>query len=153
MQGQEERIRALQQMPLFGGIRDDTLVFILGLCREAALPSGAYFFREGDAAEAMFVLEAGSVEVRRKVAGGEVALCRLGRGACFGEMALVDLSPRSATVQAVEDCRCLEISAGSLFRLYEHDLEQFTLIQMNIGRELSRRLRLADERALRDGWR
>lgn len=148
MQVRAERILTLQQMPFFGGIREDMLVFLLDHCSEAKVPRGTVFFREGEPAESLFVLEAGSVEVRRRGERGEIVLCRLGRGACFGEMALVDLSPRSATVQALEDCSTLEIFADSLYRLYERDLEQFTLIQMNIARELSRRLRLADDRSV-----
>ncbi|NMF91503.1 cyclic nucleotide-binding domain-containing protein [Aromatoleum petrolei] len=147
MQGRAERILRLQQMPLFGGIRADMLDFLLGRCAERAVLAGAFVFREGEPAESMFVLEAGSVAVRRHACGGEVVLCTLGPGACFGEMALIDLSPRSATVQALEDCRALEIFAANLFELYERDVEQFALIQMNIARELSRRLRLADDRA------
>jgi CRP-like cAMP-binding protein len=51
-------------------------------------------------------------------------------------------------VRAVEDCSGFEIFAGGLFALYERDLEQFALIQMNMARELSRRLRRADDRLL-----
>jgi CRP/FNR family cyclic AMP-dependent transcriptional regulator len=72
----------------------------------------------------------------------------LARGDCFGEMALIDLNPRSASVVAVEDCIALEISHQALYVLYEHYLEQFTLIQMNL-REVSRRLRALDERLSR----
>lgn len=141
------RIATLQETPLFGGIREDALSFLLGISADVHVALGEFFFREGDKGESMFVLESGSVEVRKTVGGSELPLCRLGRGACFGEMALIDLSPRSASVQALEDCSGFEISASSLFGLYERDLEQFTLIQMNMARELSRRLRIADERA------
>lgn len=146
METQAARISTLQQMPLFGGIRDDVLAFLLGHCAEVAVAEGVFFFRQGEAAESMFVLESGRVEVRHALAEGESVLCRLGPGACFGEMALIDLGRRSASVQALEDCHAVEIFAASLFRLYERDLEQFTLIQMNIARELSRRLRAADAR-------
>lgn len=147
MQGRAERIARLQQMPLFGGVREDMLEFLLGRCAERAVPAGVFVFREGEPAESMFVLEAGHVAVRRHAKEGDIVLCTLGPGACFGEMALIDLAPRSATVQAVEDCHTLEIFAANFYELYERDLEQFTLIQMNIARELSRRLRLADDRA------
>jgi CRP-like cAMP-binding protein len=69
----------------------------------------------------------------------------LGPGDCFGEMALMDLFPRSASVIARDDCRALEIAAGDLLDLYEHDVEQFALVQMNMGREVCRRLRATDE--------
>ncbi len=69
----------------------------------------------------------------------------LEQGDCFGEMALMDMKSRSASVLALEACSAIELSAGCLFELYEHDLEQFTLIQMNMGREVSRRLRETDD--------
>ena len=66
-------------------------------------------------------------------------------GDCFGEMALMDLFPRSASIRALADCTAIELTPDDLMRLYEHDLEQFTLVQMNIGREVCRRLRATDE--------
>jgi hypothetical protein len=48
------------------------------------------------------------------------------------------------------DCKAIELKHASIFRLYQEDLEQFALIQMNISRELSRRLRVADETLFRE---
>jgi CRP/FNR family transcriptional regulator, cyclic AMP receptor protein len=70
----------------------------------------------------------------------------LQEGDCFGEMALIDHCPRSASVRAVEDCRATRISAADLHRVYARDLKQFALIQMNMGREVCRRLREANDR-------
>ena len=70
---------------------------------------------------------------------------RFGPGDCFGEMALLDLYPRSASVRAEADCTAIELAPDNLLRLFEHDAEQFALIQMNIAREMSRRLRATDE--------
>lgn len=143
-----KRIALLQQMPLFGGIREDALSFLLEVSRDVHVRAGAFFFREGDPGESMFVLDSGTVEVRKKTRQATLLLSRLGPGDCFGEMTLIDLAPRSASVQALEDCGAFEIFAASLHRLYERDLEQFALIQMNMARELSRRLRATDERLL-----
>lgn len=142
------RVALLQQMPLFGGIRADVLAFLVSVSQEARVGRGKYFFREGERGESMFVLESGAVDVIRRSTCTSRVLCRLGAGDSFGEMALIDLGPRSASVQAVEECRGFELFAGGLFALYERDLEQFALIQMNMARELSRRLRRADDRLL-----
>jgi CRP-like cAMP-binding protein len=64
-------------------------------------------------------------------------------------MALMDMYPRSASVQAETDSSAFKISSAALLDLYQHDMEQFTLLQMNLGREVSRRLREADERLFR----
>lgn len=138
-------IELLQAMPIFGALREDTLAFLLEWMRPRSTPAGDYFFREGDDAAAVFVLEAGVASVLKGWGGREVLLRRLLSGDCFGEMALMDLMPRSASVRAEADCLALELRGDDLYRLYEHDLEQFTLIQMNLGREVSRRLRATDE--------
>jgi CRP-like cAMP-binding protein len=61
----------------------------------------------------------------------------------------MDLGPRSASVRALGDCTAICISAANLYQLYTLDLKQFTLIQMNMGREVCRRLREADSRLFR----
>jgi CRP-like cAMP-binding protein len=86
------------------------------------------------------------VAVVKRWQGVDHHLRHLGPGDCFGEMALIDMSPRSASVIALEDCSALRLTNADLHRVYQADLEQFALIQMNIARELSRRLRIANER-------
>jgi len=143
---QQTRIEALQRMPIFGGLRRDILELLVGAAEVTSVPRNQYFFRENDRATAMFVVEAGEVSVLKSWNAKEYEIGRLGPGDCFGEMALIDLFPRSASVRAVQDCSAITLSMESVHRLYEQDLEQFALILMNIGRELSRRLRIADER-------
>jgi len=143
------RIELLQGMPIFGAIREDALHFLLDLTRTVNVCGGDFFFREGDAASGMFVLETGRVVVVKSWRGQQLPLRELASGDCFGEMALMDLLPRSASVQALEDCTAIELSHEHLYRLYKRDIEQFTLIQMNLGRELSRRLRATDEQLFR----
>jgi CRP-like cAMP-binding protein len=142
----DQRIQLLQSTPIFGAIQASTLELLLGSTANAQLPAGAHFFREGEAADAMFVLESGRGAVVKRWGGVDHHLRDLGVGDCFGEMALIDMSPRSASVIALEDCSAIRLTNADLFRVYRADLEQFALIQMNLARELSRRLRLANER-------
>jgi CRP-like cAMP-binding protein len=143
------RIQLLQAMPIFGGIKDDVLAFLVEQTTSVTVPQGRFFFREGERGEAMYVLEEGEVAVVKSWEGRGYVLKRMSRGDSFGEMALVDLCPRSASVKATRDTRALELDGELLLKLYEHDMEQFTLIQMNVAREISRRLRVADERIFR----
>lgn len=138
-------VELLQGMPIFGGLREDTLLFLLKLMSPRTVQAGERFFSEGDEARSLFVLESGRARVLKGWGGREVLLRQLLPGDCFGEMALMDLMTRSATVRADDACQALELHSDDLFQLYEHDLEQFTLIQMNLGREVSRRLRATDE--------
>jgi CRP/FNR family transcriptional regulator, cyclic AMP receptor protein len=136
-----ERIARLQQTPVFGGLSARALKSLVAGSRLVEMPAGGLFMREGELGDTVYVLELGRVEVLKDL-GGELRLLKeLGPGDCFGEMALLDVSPRSATVRALEACRALEIPAATLYQLYEEDLEQFSMLSLNMGREVSRRLR------------
>ena len=139
-------LELLQAMPLFGAIRDDTLGFLLARANDVAVARDEYFFRENDQGSSMFVLETGRVAVFKSWVDQVRQLAVLERGDCFGEMALVEMVARSASVQALDDCAAIELPIDSLHELYQHDLEQFAIIQMNMSREISRRLRKADDR-------
>jgi CRP/FNR family cyclic AMP-dependent transcriptional regulator len=139
------RVELLQQMPIFGAVRTDALQLLLEGARAARVAAGGWFFREQDAAQSMFVLESGRVAVVKQWQGRELSLRVLGPGDCFGEMALLDLFPRSASVRAIEDCVAIELTPADLLRLFEYDSEQFALVQMNLAREMCRRLRVTDE--------
>ena len=108
-----------------------------------------FFFREGEDGDALFVLESGEAAVLKSWRGQDRMVQALSVGDCFGEMAVMDHCHRSASVQAKDDCTAIRISSGDLYRVYGQDLKQFTLIQMNMGREVSRRLRDANNRLFR----
>ena len=141
----------LKDIALFGALSEDTLMFLLHRASEIRCPRGDYVFREGDPAQSIYVLESGRLAVLKRWGGRQYLLGQLEAGACFGEMALMDMHPRSASVLALADSLTFKIGAPALLELYQHDLEQFALLQMNLGREVSRRLREADERMFR--WR
>ncbi len=143
------RIELLQGAPVFGAIREDALRFLLERASAVEVAAGGFFFREGDRAESMFVLEHGSAEVFKTWQQREFVLLNLAEGDCFGEMALLDLFPRSANVRALDDCQAIELGAAVMYDLFHFDAEQFALIQMNIGREVCRRLRATDEMLFR----
>jgi CRP/FNR family cyclic AMP-dependent transcriptional regulator len=139
------RIALLQAMPIFGALRDDALECLLEDAPWVERGAGEHWFREGDAAQCMYVIEHGTVEVRKRWQGRDWPLHRLHAGDCFGEMALMDFFPRSASVVSIEPCRAMALASAALQRLAERDMEQFALIQMNLGREVCRRLRATDE--------
>jgi CRP/FNR family transcriptional regulator, cyclic AMP receptor protein len=145
----EARVALLQRMPIFGGIRADVLQFLLALCPVVSVPKNEFFFREDDEADSMFVLQSGRVAVLKSWEKREYLLSTLKEGDCFGELALMDHGPRSASVRAVLDCSAICLSAADLYKLYSIDPKQFALIQMNMGREVCRRLREADNRRFR----
>jgi len=147
---QEERLKMLQKMPIFGGIRDDILEFLLEGAAEISLSEGDFLFVENDPGNAMYVLEKGRVAILKLWGKIYYRLSYLNAGDCIGEMSLIDLGRRSASVLAMADCKAIELTSASILNLYQKDLEQFSLIQLNMSRELSSRLRIADETLFRE---
>ncbi len=135
----------LREIGLFGGLGDDILeTFVAGLTR-LQLASGADVFHEGEAGRDLFVILAGEIEVlRRSKHGHETRVALLGPGDWFGEMSILDVLPRSATMRVVAPAELLRFSAQDLDTLYRRDVRAYALLVLNIARELSRRLRVAD---------
>ena len=140
-----ERLELLAEMPAFGGMNAATLELVARLAEPVEVSAGEHFFREGDETQAMYVLQTGQVEIYKTWQSSSKVLRCMKAGDCFGEMALIDLFPRSASALAVESSKALEITPPILHEIYQQDLEQFTMLQMNMGREISRRLRRVDE--------
>jgi CRP-like cAMP-binding protein len=135
----------LRNIGLFGALSDEVLAFLAGMLTVVKPTIGETIFREGDEANAMFVVLAGEMEVTKKSRGAvDARVAVLGPGDWFGEMSIVDIQPRSATVRALAPGRLIRISAADLDALYRHDVRSYAIIVLNLARELSRRLRVAD---------
>lgn len=138
-------VDALREIGLFGALSDDVLEYLVKALPVIVVNPGESVFREGDQAREMFVVLDGECEVlKRGKRGIEARVALLGPGDWFGEMSILDVQPRSATVMALAPSRLIRIGAESLDQLYRRDLKAYALIVLNIARELSRRLRVAD---------
>jgi CRP-like cAMP-binding protein len=136
----------LARIPIFGGLPDRVVSRIVDLTRVMAVPAGAQVFVEGDLAHSMFVVRQGELEIcKRGRNGAEFCLAVLHPGDCVGEMSLIDIQPRSATVRALEAASLYVLDHAAIADLYHTDLEIYTLFVLNVAREISRRLRQADQ--------
>ncbi len=136
----------LADIALFGGLDDETLQVLTRELPSKLVEAGQVVVREGDTATDMYVVIGGELEVvKAGSGGGEARVALFGPGDWFGEMAIVDVQPRSATVRALAPTMLLRIGADEVDRLfYRRDLKAYAMFVMNIARELSRRLRVAD---------
>ena len=132
-------------IPIFGAIGEDTTDFLLNRAERVDVKSGEYFFRQGDPGDGVYVIRTGSVMVLKERAGEGVYLRSLGAGDCFGEMSLIAMIGRTASIRASEATSAILLKNAHLMELYERDLEQFTLLMMNMSREVCRRYHELDE--------
>lgn len=141
-----DQTELIQRTAVCGGLRRETLLFILNQSSQQNVSQGSYFFREGDAGDCLYVIRSGTAVIERSWEGDAIVLARLEAGDCFGEMSLIDLQRRFASVRAEADCKVIRIPYTSLSKLCQVDTEQYAMVMMNLGREVSRRLRIAGER-------
>ena len=105
-----DRLEQLKGIQLFSGLKQPALELIARIAQEETHPRGTKIFRHGDPGEKLYLILEGKVRISREVPGmGEEALAVLGPGQMFGEMALLDESPRSADANVHETCRLLAV--------------------------------------------
>ena len=85
------------------------------------LSAGEYLFREGESAEFGYVVKNGNIEIVKSSVTEELVLAELGPGSLFGEMALIDGSPRSAGARASVDSSVTEIRSDTFNHLIRND--------------------------------
>jgi CRP-like cAMP-binding protein len=93
----------LLDTPMFGDLDESELSQIVHIMQLQHLRPGQVLFREGSPGEAWYVLYEGNVDVLLGADGDERVIASLGARSCFGEMAVLDGSPRSATVRAADE--------------------------------------------------
>jgi CRP-like cAMP-binding protein len=134
------------QVPILAGLPEPVLARVIRVARDVPLRDGQVLFKEGDMARSMFVVREGELEVcKRGRTGTEFCVALLKAGDCVGEMSLVDIQPRSATLRARGAARLYAFDQAEVAKLYANDLQTYALLLHNIAREISRRLRCADQ--------
>ncbi len=135
----------LADIDVFGGLDDESLALLASSLPTRRVEAGDLVVAEGDVSREMFVIVGGELEVLKHGGGKDVRVALLGPSDWFGEMAIVDVQPRSATVRAVAPTLLLTMSPDDVDKLlYRRDVKAYAHFIMNVARELSRKLRVAD---------
>jgi CRP-like cAMP-binding protein len=138
----------IKDMPLFKDFTDVELDEFLAISDPAVHRAGDLIIRQGDEGECMYYIAQGTCSVLANREGHHVELARLGPGEVFGELAIFDKSPRSATVRAVTDCVVLSVSGGLLNALATILPGAAYKLLVGIVREIGDRLRKTSARYL-----
>lgn len=136
----------LREIGLFGALADEVLAHLSRTLKTIRVAPGETVFREGDdAGRQMYVVRDGEIEVtKRSRRGRETRVAILGPSDWFGEMSVLDMQARSATVRALAPSQLIRFTSEDMDALYRFDLKSYALVVLNIARDLSRRLRVAD---------
>ncbi len=139
---QPDQLRAIG---LFGGLDDELLAHLAETLPVLEIAAGEELYRQGERGHELYVTIEGQLEaVMVSPRGNETRLGVFGPNDWFGEMALIDVMARPATVRAVTPTRLLQMCPHHLDAVYRRDVKAYALLVMNIARQLSRKLRIAE---------
>ncbi|MDR2701310.1 MAG: cyclic nucleotide-binding domain-containing protein [Spirochaetaceae bacterium] len=136
----------LQKYSLFGGLLPDQIKQILPHMTDEFYNAGEDVIVEGTPNDRIWFIMEGRIAVIKN----NITLCELDEGNTFGEMEVLDIMPSVATIKAITPTRTISMSNRGLREIHKSDLQSFSLIVMNLARDLSRRLRHMDEQAVQD---
>jgi CRP-like cAMP-binding protein len=132
----------LQKYSLFGGLLEEQIESIIPLMEKEKFAPDEVIIAEGKPNDKIYFLIEGQVSVNR----GNIVLSLFGEGEAFGEMEVLDVMPAVASIKASSSVTVISISNKALREIYKIDIKAFSLIIMNLARDLSRRLRKMDEK-------
>ncbi len=126
---------------MFGGLDSDARAAIEAEARWTRLQSGDTLFREGEAADALYVVIKGRLRVLVGGPTGGMLVAEIGRGEVVGEMALLTGAPRSATVVAVRDSQLVRLSQAAFERIASRCPAAMLLVTRRLVMRLQRTTR------------
>jgi CRP/FNR family cyclic AMP-dependent transcriptional regulator len=135
----------LKRVDILNSLSESQLEKVAKLCREQAHSADEIIFKENDASSELYLIQDGLVEITLSVPdpGTERRIITLGKGQIFGEMALVDEGPRSASARCIADGTRLWVAERADFiSLCEEDTNIGFIVMRNIAADLAFKLRL-----------
>jgi signal transduction histidine kinase len=138
---------ALESLNLFRNLAPDELQILRSITQERKIAAGGEIFREGDTGDGVYFVKSGLVEISGLInAAARRVFSQLGPGEIFGEMAVIEDHPRSATATALKETEIYFIPRGEILAL----LQRSPGLAFNVLHEISRRLREFDQFHLRE---
>lgn len=135
----EAKIQFLRRVPIFGALNQDSLQRVAAIMSEKIYSRKSIVFHEGDHGDTLYIIKNGRIKIAKVAMDGrEKTLTILQGGDFFGEMAIFDNLPRSATAEALDnDVHLFAISKGDFERL----INENPSIALRIMKDLTRRIR------------
>ena len=141
------KAESLKQSPIFADLSGEELQKVAGATKEKTFPEGGTIFTESMAGQSLFLIRSGNVKISKMLGeGDERTLAILGPGECFGEMAIVDGGPRSASAVVVKKAEVLTLDKKDFQSLCEGNPKLGYKLMTNLTRVMVKRLRGAQDK-------
>jgi CRP-like cAMP-binding protein len=135
----------LKNVTVFSGMDDKSLRMICDRCEVLSYDSGTVVIEENTPATEIFILLKGCVAIVLGLPEEPFELLRFGSGNCLGEASVIGIQKHSASAITVEKSTLLVLSRSVMMEIFDADKALFSLLILNIARELARRLHHSNE--------
>ncbi len=132
---------------MFGGLTEDQLKIIHDYLDEQSYAKGTRILKQGEPNNTVYFIAEGEVSIQKHPLGKEDqqrVITTLHVGDSFGEMELIDIQSCAASAVCLTDVTVISLSNQSLYKLSTTHLKTYTMLILNLARDISRRLRSTD---------
>lgn len=147
----DDLLETLEHVTIFSGFTHEDLTDICSKCSLVEARNGEIIFEEGTPATEILILLKGRVAVVLNMKNEPIELMQCKPGSCIGEASVIGIQMHSAAAVVLEDATLMVLRRQVLMDLFEDDKGLFSLLILNIARELARRLHHTDEVLLHYG--
>ncbi|HPG30092.1 MAG TPA: cyclic nucleotide-binding domain-containing protein [bacterium] len=136
-------INLIKKNEIFNLLTDEELKLIETICKTKKMDESESIFEEGDESDALYILMKGrvAIEIQLQMKSDKASVHTVEEGQVFGEFALIDKAPRSASAIAVKESTLLEISINDLNKLMDSNSNIGYKIMKNFNKILSTRIK------------
>jgi CRP-like cAMP-binding protein len=133
-------LEMLKKVTVFAGIEEEKLAGLCSCCKLVSFKKGEKVISEGTVSSEIFIIIRGRLKIVLNAGDRQIDLIELHAGHCVGEASVIGVQSHSASVIATEDSDLMELGRKTLMDMAQNDKDLFSLIILNIARELARRL-------------
>jgi CRP-like cAMP-binding protein len=137
----------LRRHSFFGGLMDGQIDAVVPLMQVESFKEGDYIIHEGQPNDKIYFILEGRAEALKE----GMRLFVFEEGTTFGEMEVLDIMPAEASIRCLAPARVMFLSNRALYSLYKSDINVFSILVMNLARDISRRLRNMNKRLAQSG--
>ncbi|WP_372714925.1 cyclic nucleotide-binding domain-containing protein [Ilyobacter sp.] len=141
----ENILPILNKISIFGGLDDKQLYFLFKILKQSNYKKGEYIFKQGELPSHIYIIQKGRVRFIEEVDMTAYQIFEFGEGNCIGEASVLSLQPHAVSAVACEDSVIIILSKEEFFKIFKKDKNLFSILILNITREICRRLKSSDD--------
>jgi CRP/FNR family cyclic AMP-dependent transcriptional regulator len=135
----------LNKISIFAGLSDKQLYTLFGLLTEVTYKPNETVFEQGEKPSHIYIVKTGKIKLVVWEDETPLELVVFEEGHCFGEASVIGIQPHKGTAIALEDTELIVLSRNALLSIYDSDKDLFSILILNIAREVCRRLHSSDD--------